>query len=165
MKQSGEGTVIGEDISAGDMAGVEEVFKKFDANGDGKISSSELADVVRALSGTEAASEGEIRRMMEEMDADGDGFVDLKEFVAFHGGVAGGTAVGSEKELEDAFRIYDLNGDGLISPKELHKVLKSLGDSCSLRDCSRMISSVDADGDGKVNLQEFKKMMKPPPSV
>ncbi|CAA6664898.1 unnamed protein product [Spirodela intermedia] len=98
--------------------------------------------------------------MMEEMDTDGDGYVDLAEFVAFHGdGAGGGTTAGSEKDLEEAFQIYDLNGDGLISPKELHQVLKKLGETCSLRDCSRMISSVDADGDGKVNFQEFKKMM------
>ncbi|MQM13353.1 hypothetical protein Taro_046281 [Colocasia esculenta] len=148
----------------GNAEDVERVFRHFDANGDGKISASELADVVRALSGSDSpASDEEVRQMMEEMDADRDGYVDLAEFVEFHcgKGEAGCRAAAGdgEKELKEAFRMYDLNGDGKISARELHQVLKRLGDKCSVRDCSRMISSVDADGDGCVNFQEFKKMM------
>ncbi|KAM0925177.1 hypothetical protein ACQ4PT_004368 [Festuca glaucescens] len=107
--------------------------------------------------------------MMEEMDADRDGFVDLREFAAFHcqgtaGGGGGADAnkdqeAASEAELKEAFRMYDADHNGLISARELHRVLRQLGDKCSLADCSRMIRSVDADGDGCVNFDEFKKMM------
>ncbi|CAN6353332.1 unnamed protein product [Urochloa humidicola] len=71
---------------------LEQVFRKYDANGDGKISAEELASVLRALGGGAPPGPGEVRRMMDEMDADRDGFVDLAEFVAFHcgGGGAGG---------------------------------------------------------------------------
>lgn len=55
--------------------------------------------------------------------------------------------------------MYDADSNGLISAKELHRVLRQLGDKCSVADCSRMIRSVDADGDGSVNFDEFKKMM------
>uniref|UniRef100_A0A1D1Z038 Putative calcium-binding protein CML18 n=1 Tax=Anthurium amnicola TaxID=1678845 RepID=A0A1D1Z038_9ARAE len=150
-------------VPLGDADEVERVFRHFDANGDGKISASELAEVVRALSGSEGtASEEEVRRMMEELDSNRDGYVDLAEFVAFHrggGGGGGGAAGDAERELKEAFRMYDLNGDGVISARELHQVMKRLGDKCSVRDCSRMIRSVDADGDGTVNFHEFKKMM------
>lgn len=129
---------------------LKKVFKRFDANGDGKISSSELADVMRALGSPPTADE--LRRMMTEMDTDRDGFVDLKEFMDFHCGDEG-------KEIRDAFEIYDQNKDGKISARELHRVLKSLGDGCSIEDCSRMIRSVDSDGDGSVDFEEFKKMM------
>ena len=53
--------------------------------------------------------------MMAEMDIECDGFVDLKEFTAFHG-ADGVTTAGSEKELKEVFWIYDLNCDGLIRP-------------------------------------------------
>ncbi|KAF7144607.1 hypothetical protein RHSIM_Rhsim04G0081900 [Rhododendron simsii] len=57
-----------------------------------------------------------------------------------------------------AFDLYDKDGNVLISAKELHVVMKSLREKCSLADCSRMIASVDVDG--CVNFEEFKKMMK-----
>ncbi|RWR79610.1 putative calcium-binding protein CML18 [Cinnamomum micranthum f. kanehirae] len=138
---------------------LEKVFNRFDANGDGKVSASELASVMRALGSPPSVDE--LSRMMAEMDADGDGFVDLKEFVEFYGegGGGGGGGGGDGKEIRDAFEMYDQNKDGKISAKELHRVLKSLGERCSVEDCSRMIRSVDSDGDGSVNFEEFKEMM------
>jgi len=134
---------------------VTKVFQKFDTNGDGKISAVELRQLLQAL-GSDTSPE-EVERMMEQMDKDGDGFVDLSEFSEFHAG-SGGNA-GSTKELREAFALYDKDGNGLISARELHSVLKSLGEKCTLKDCNRMIKSVDVDGDGHVNFEEFKKMM------
>ncbi|XP_059671135.1 calcium-binding protein CML24-like [Cornus florida] len=139
--------------SLGDMDDVEKVFKKFDANGDGRISVSELEAILKAL-GTETSPE-ELQRIMAEIDKDGDGFIDFEEFAAFHGGGNGCNT----KELRDAFDMYDTDKNGVITASELHAVLKSLGEKCTLKDCSRMISSVDMDGDGSVNFEEFKKMM------
>jgi calcium-binding protein CML len=117
----------------------------------------------RAARAGRAVGPGEVRRMMEEMDADRDGFIDLDEFVAFHCASAGdeddSAASVSEAELREAFRMYDADRNGLISARDLHRVLRQLGDKCSVADCSRMIRSVDADGDGSVNFDEFKKMM------
>lgn len=134
---------------------IEKVFNRFDTDGDGKISASELGNVVRALGPN--VSDQELRFMIEEMDANRDGFVDLGEFARFNH--AGDGPARGEEDIKDAFDIYDMDGDGLISVKELHQVLKRLGERCSSNDCSRMIDSVDADGDGCVNYDEFKKMM------
>ncbi|XP_068662289.1 probable calcium-binding protein CML18 [Aristolochia californica] len=134
---------------------LEKVFKRFDANGDGKISSSELASVMEALGSF--SSPDELQRMLAEIDSDGDGYIDFKEFVKFH---QISTEAGSaDNELRDAFQMYDLDKNGLISAEELHKVLHKLGESCSVQDCAKMISSVDSDGDGNVNFDEFLKMM------
>ncbi|CAL5326065.1 probable calcium-binding protein CML18 [Camellia sinensis] len=142
----------------GNMEEVEKVFKKFDANGDGKISASELRAVLSAL-GSDTSPE-EVQRVMSEIDSDGDGFIDLREFANFHRRGSDDDDDSSSKELRDAFDLYDQDGNGLISVKELHSVLKSLGEKCSWRDCLKMIKSVDVDGDGCVNFEEFKKMMK-----
>ncbi|KAL3618996.1 hypothetical protein CASFOL_037224 [Castilleja foliolosa] len=132
---------------------IERIFKKFDSNGDGRISPSELGAILNGLGS--ATSADEVARIMSELDKDGDGFIDLKEFMAFH---CGGGA-DNNKELKDAFDLYDQDKNGTISASELHAVMSALGEKCSKKDCRRMISSVDVDGDGCVNFEEFKKMM------
>lgn len=98
---------------------------------------------------------------MAEIDKDGDGYIDLNEFADFHRcNPEGSTGGGGDKELRDAFELYDKDKNGVISARELHAVMKSLGEKCSYRDCCKMISSVDEDGDGCVNFEEFKKMMR-----
>ncbi|XP_010274712.1 PREDICTED: calcium-binding allergen Ole e 8 [Nelumbo nucifera] len=137
---------------------IERVFRRFDMNGDGKISSKELGDVLRAL-GTEVSAD-EVKRMMEEMDTDGDGFIDLNEFADFHSSMIGEKKSGDElSELKDAFDLYDKDKNGLISAVELQMVLNGLGEPYTVDDCRRMISSIDADGDGNVSFEEFKVMM------
>ncbi|KAL9685072.1 hypothetical protein QQ045_022519 [Rhodiola kirilowii] len=138
---------------------VQEVFNSFDANGDGLISSTELATVLKSL-GTDSAPD-EISRMMDELDADRDGFVNLSEFTSFckSESVAGAGCGINEGGMRDAFDLYDKNGNGLISAAELHQVFSKLGERCSVQDCEEMIKSVDSDGDGSVSFDEFKKMM------
>ncbi|KFK41060.1 hypothetical protein AALP_AA2G080200 [Arabis alpina] len=148
----------------GSMADIRKVFQRFDKNGDGKISMEELKDVIGALSPT--ASPEETKSMMKEFDLDGNGFIDMDEFVALfqigskHGDETTGDGNNNEiRDLKEAFDLYDLDRNGRISAKELHSVMKNLGEKCSIQDCKRMISKVDADGDGCVNFEEFKKMM------
>ncbi|CAK9166531.1 unnamed protein product, partial [Ilex paraguariensis] len=64
-----------------DQAERERIFKRFDANGDGKISSQELGEALKTLGSVTA---NEIQRMMTEIDTDGDGFISFQEFTEFH---------------------------------------------------------------------------------
>ncbi|XP_076901571.1 putative calcium-binding protein CML23 [Bidens hawaiensis] len=137
---------------------VEKVFNKFDANGDGQIDITELGSVLGALGS--ATPEEELKAVMAEIDTDGDGVIDIHEFAEFQRrGCTSADADAADKELREAFDLYDRDKNGKISAAELHSVLKSLGEKCSLKDCGKMIQSVDVDGDGCVNFQEFKKMM------
>lgn len=147
----------------GSMDEIRQIFNKFDKNGDGKISSSEVINSLGEL-GTKISTE-EVHCMMQEFDKDGDGHIDLDEFVDFiqRGGTGSGaegtTQPDGDKELKDAFDLYDIDNNGLISASELHKVMRMLGLKSTLRDCTNMIRQVDQDGDGNVNFEEFKKMM------
>ncbi|KAF9677460.1 hypothetical protein SADUNF_Sadunf08G0110000 [Salix dunnii] len=134
---------------------LEQVFKKFDVNGDGKISSAELGSFWQNLG--HEASEEELQNMITELDADGDGFIDLQEFVALN--TQGVDTDEVMENLKDAFSVYDIDGNGSISAEELHKVMASLGEPCSMAECRKMISGVDRDGDGMIDFEEFKVMM------
>ncbi|XP_010537496.1 PREDICTED: probable calcium-binding protein CML27 [Tarenaya hassleriana] len=134
---------------------LKKVFDQFDANGDGKISAVELGNVMKAM-GT-PYTEAELQRVMEDVDVDRDGFINLDEFSALCR--SSSSASEAAAELRDAFDLYDADRNGLISAAELHLVLNRLGMSCSVDDCVRMIGPVDSDGDGNVNFDEFQKMM------
>ncbi|KAK4400093.1 putative calcium-binding protein CML25 [Sesamum angolense] len=134
---------------------LEQVFKKFDVNGDGKISASELGSILGSVG--QPATEEELRIMIQEVDADGDGFIDLQEFIALNT-----TDVGHEEVMEnlkDAFKVFDIDKNGYITAEELQDVLQSLGEECTLAECEKMISGVDSDGSGTINFDEFKVMM------
>ncbi|KAK1289026.1 putative calcium-binding protein CML25 [Acorus calamus] len=74
---------------------LETMLKKFDSNGDGKICTSELADVLSELG--HPASDIEIREMMAEADSDGNGFIDLGEFMELN-----------TRDVDDAVVLEDL---------------------------------------------------------
>ncbi|GMH27233.1 hypothetical protein Nepgr_029076 [Nepenthes gracilis] len=63
-----------------DLADRDRIFKSLDSNGDGKISLTELGDALKALGATTA---DEVKRMMIEIDTDGDGFISFQEFTEF----------------------------------------------------------------------------------
>ncbi|KAL4281718.1 hypothetical protein GQ457_03G012670 [Hibiscus cannabinus] len=136
---------------------LQKVFNQFDANKDGKISVTELREVLKTMGSSSSYSEDELKRVLEDIDTDKDGFIDLSEFSALCR--SSSDEVTAALELRDAFDLYDQDKNGLISTKELHLVLNRLGMKCSVDDCGRMIKSVDSDGDGNVNFEEFKKMM------
>ncbi|KAK1440643.1 hypothetical protein QVD17_06472 [Tagetes erecta] len=63
-----------------DQTHLERIFKRFDANGDGKISSTELGEALKTLG---SVSPEEVQRMMSELDTDGDGFISYQEYMDF----------------------------------------------------------------------------------
>ena len=65
----------------------------------------------------------------------------------------------NDLELRTAFNIYDKDNDGFISSGDLFETLISLGNDVKEDDISKIIQSVDIDGDGLINYDEFVIMM------
>ncbi|KAL2333236.1 hypothetical protein Fmac_014449 [Flemingia macrophylla] len=63
-----------------DVADRARIFKHFDSNGDGKISSQELGDALKTLG---SVTPDEVHHMMDEIDTDGDGLISYEEFTDF----------------------------------------------------------------------------------
>lgn len=142
---------------------MEKLFDLFDRNHDGKISSEEFSLAIRDTN--PATTEEDIKSMMEELDTNRDGSIDMNEFADFFDQKNKkkkeweGEEEDADESLMEAFKTYDLDGDGFISVQELHTVMMRLQINCSVEDCAKMIEGVDSDGNGKVDFQEFKNMM------
>lgn len=145
------------------------VFSTFDKNGDGYITNEELRESLKNVG--MVMTEKDIQEMVEKLDRNGDGLLDFNEFcdlfesiVSREGGEDGKGEGGEEEEvdLKEAFDVFDGDKNGLITVEELGLILSSLGlkEGKKIEDCKEMIRKVDMDGDGMVNFDEFKKMMK-----
>lgn len=93
-------------------------------------------------------------------DADGNGFVDFKEFLLAVAVTSGGSV---EERLRWTFRVYDVNGDGFVRADEMKKVLQSVyqmvgespeGPTPEERTAS-VFRKMDSNGDGKLSREEF----------
>ncbi|XP_029211722.2 neo-calmodulin-like isoform X1 [Acropora millepora] len=67
--------------------------------------------------------------------------------------------VTSLSEYFDAFQHYDKNKSGFITAKDLGNLMKSLGENPTENELQRIINTVDVDGNGKMDFQEFVQLM------
>ncbi|KAJ0034169.1 hypothetical protein Pint_25786 [Pistacia integerrima] len=143
-----------------DPAGVDRVFQMFDRNGDGRISKQELSVSLENIG--IFIPDAELAQMIERIDVNGDGCVDIDEFGALYKSLMVEREEEDENDMREAFNVFDQNGDGFITFDELKQVLGSLGlkQGRTAEDCKRMIMKVDVDGDGMVDYKEFRQMMK-----
>jgi Ca2+-binding EF-hand superfamily protein len=65
----------------------------------------------------------------------------------------------SSKEIEDTFNFFDEDMSGFISTSELREAFQKMGKHFSDKEFREMIKSVDKDGDRKISLEEFTKLL------
>eukprot|EP00574_Skeletonema_japonicum_P003347 CAMPEP_0201726590 /NCGR_PEP_ID=MMETSP0593-20130828/9952_1 /ASSEMBLY_ACC=CAM_ASM_000672 /TAXON_ID=267983 /ORGANISM="Skeletonema japonicum, Strain CCMP2506" /LENGTH=150 /DNA_ID=CAMNT_0048218103 /DNA_START=75 /DNA_END=527 /DNA_ORIENTATION=+ len=63
------------------------------------------------------------------------------------------------EDLKEAFNMFDVDGGGSISRDELKGVMKKLGSDPTDDEIQAMISSVDDNGDGEIDFEEFLVLM------
>ncbi|GFZ20848.1 EF hand calcium-binding protein family [Actinidia rufa] len=133
-----------------DKAELKKVFATFDKNNDGFITKHELRESLRNIG--IHMSEGEVAGMVEKVDSNGDGLIDLGEFCELFEAVMGGGTAGDGGEVEEG-----VGGEREGGERELKE---AFDEGKVLENCKEMIRQVDTDGDGMVNFDEFKRMMK-----
>ena len=144
-----------EHLTEEQIAEFKEAFQIFDKDGDGSITTKELGTVMRSLG--QNPSEEELKIMIEEVDADGSGTIDFKEFLGLMARKMKETD--TEEELIEAFKVFDRDGNGLISAHELRFVMTTAGEQLSEDEIEEMIREADVDGDGYIDYEEFVRMM------
>ena len=70
-------------------------------------------------------TEAEMRNMINDVDIDGSGNIDFKEFLIMMAKKMKDN--NEEEELIEAFKVFDKDGNGFISAAELRHVMTNLG--------------------------------------
>lgn len=96
-------------------------------------------------------TEAELTDMINEIDEDGDGTVDFKEFLKMM--MKKANSKDPYDELKEAFKVFDKDQNGFISEAELKQVMLQLGETLSDEELQEMIKEADEDGDGQVNYE------------
>merc|ERR1719474_2401798 len=135
---------------------VKAAFKRYDSDGDGHVSKSELQQVMKGFSSSE------VDAVFALGDKDQSGGIDYQEFIALMLPNAPATisrlgmsfrSIGNVKE---SFKKFDVNKDGQISRTELKNGMK-LSDA----DLDIVFALGDLDGDGEISMSEFVLIMCP----
>jgi calmodulin len=144
-----------EHLTEDKIAEFREAFEIFDKNRDGYITIKELGEIMKNLGQT--PTEAELTDMINEVDIDGNGNIDFKEFLGLMARKMRDSD--TEEELIEAFKVFDRDGNGLISATELKHVMVSLGEKITDEEVDEMIKEADIDGDGYINYEEFVRMI------
>lgn len=134
------------------IAEFKEAFYLFDKDCDGTITTTELGIVMNSLG--QNPTNTELRDMIKQVDTDGNGSIDLSEFLDMM--ACRMKQTDSEEEIKEAFRLFDKDGDGQISVSELRCVMANLEVILTDEEVEEMIQEADIDGDGQVNYEGKK---------
>jgi len=63
------------------------------------------------------------------------------------------------KEFRDTFDFFDKQKDGHLSPLDFYGVLTALGETPTEDSAARVFATIDHDGSGQINFDEFSKFM------
>ena len=147
--------------SGDEMIKLATTFTEMDQNCDGVLSKDELAESLGAAN-IHLKSE-DLDKMIEKMDLNKDGKVELNEFLASAADTANIT---SEKKLRAAFNSFDISNTGFITADDIKIIFSSTGSSAdkvlSTKAAKAMISKADVRGNGKISYNEFRAMMLDP---
>jgi len=138
-----------------EQAEFKEAFDEFDKDGSGTISTKELLLVMRSMG--QNPTEDEILELVMESDMNGDGTIDFQEFLVMMKKKS--AEQDQTEELKMAFRMFDKNHDGYIDARELRHVTTTLGHRLTVEEVDNIIKEADLNGDGKLDYEEFCKMM------
>lgn len=130
-------------------------FQKLDKNGNGSLSVAELVHGLgMAVSGFGSAAD--MTQVLEQIDTDGSRSIDYTEFIA--------ATYSCKREIRDevcqaTFALFDQDRSGKVTLQEIKNTLGLREEAMEELDAA----IADTDGDGEIDFEEFKQLLKGSP--
>lgn len=143
------------------------IFKKLDADKDGKVSKEEFKKLTAVAQGVLKDKPEFLDKVFGRLDANSDGSITEEEFSKF-GNLASKAAglvapeqaglLGLVKDPEAAFKKLDGDKDGKLTKEEFGKLTAEAKLPQGKERQEKLFSRLDADSNGTLSVEEFKKL-------
>jgi centrin-1 len=134
-----------------------EAFEMFDIDASGSIDVRELKAAIKAL-GMDVSAE-ELKKMVSEVDKDGNGTIEFPEFLGMM--TAKMNASATDEEIAKCFKLFDHDATGMITLKNLVHARSVLGmGDVSNSQLENMLKQADRSGRGAISLADFIRLMR-----
>jgi len=144
-----------------------EVFNKYDDDNSNSIDMCEVRNVIKDLGFTipqktvdelvyEARVRGDIVNRTEDTNLDYDSFVHFMQILNENDGFNAEEIT----RIQKTFHKFDLDGSGDISSIELADMLRELGQCSRMEEVRSLLSAVDINGNGVLDMREFIRFMR-----
>ena len=132
------------------------VFEAFDWQNCGLMGPVDLRKALRTLGFK--VNRDQAKRMVHDASIEGKAMVDFNEFLDVIIDQQGDSKDIYE-EIIQGFKLFDMNDTGMICMEELKAACKETETKLSKQELQDMIEEADTNGDGKVDREEFVKIM------
>lgn len=142
---------------------IREAFSLFDSDNRGVIDIRELRASLRAL-GFDVKKEDivnllhNIGKNINDNTTANDIKITIDDFISICQPLM--STRDTQSEIEKIFKLFDTDNTGYITYRSLKRVVSELGENLSDNDIQEMIDQADRSGQGKINLQDFTRIMK-----
>jgi len=151
--------IVAQQLAEEETEAFRKAFEVLDADGNGVLTVSELAECLKDLEPDSGSQEmQEIVKEVTEGSNSDDTTIGYTDFLA--------ATLDAKQHLQKsaclaAFRAFDRDGDGYISKGDLERMLTNNREDVreSAKMVSELLQEVDSNGDGVIDFAEFKRML------
>ena len=135
-------------------------FLALDLDGNGDISVKELESLLRSIKRKLRMTENQIMKMVKQTDKNGDGSVDLEEFLNLIETAEQKRVIHKEliqrSGVRQAFMKYDKDGSGTITRDEFRRVVEDkYQTTMRANQIDKLMDEADKDNSGNISYDEF----------
>lgn len=152
---------IKKEFSEHELEGLKIAFELLDRNQDGQVTPGEFKIMLNNL-GIDIKYE-KAEEIIRIASHSGSNLIDQNDFLSFVKHIQQACPGDGDEDLvsdlKAAFQVFDLDGDGYITKEELKTAMEMIGEAVTDNQLDYVIRLADTDKDGRINYEEFVKLL------